>query len=119
MACPLETHWTAIKILLRYLSGTFRYGLLLSPSAPASKFSLQAYNDSNWASDPGDRRSTYGSCIYFGHNPVAWSSKKQSLVARSSIEAEYKALAPSTSELLWLELLLTELRIPFHTPMLL
>lgn len=60
-----------------------------------------------------------GSCIFFGPNLVSWSSKKQSLVARSSAEAEYRSMAHTTSELLWLQSLLTELQVPFHTHMLL
>jgi histone deacetylase 1/2 len=116
---PLITHWQAVKRILRYLLHTCRYGLLLQPSAAVSKFSISAYSDSDWASDLDDRRSTSGSCIFFGPNLVSWSAKKQSLVARSSAEAEYRGLAHTTSELLWIQSLLTDLHIPIHTPVLL
>ncbi|GMI94569.1 cysteine-rich RLK (RECEPTOR-like protein kinase) 8 [Hibiscus trionum] len=42
-----------------------------------------------------DRRSTSGYCIYLGKNPIAWCSKKQNVVARSTSEAEYRSLANS------------------------
>ncbi|CAJ2642451.1 unnamed protein product [Trifolium pratense] len=90
MAHPLESHWKAVKRILRYLKGTLNYGLLLQPSPSSPPFSLRAYSDADWATDQDDRRSTSGSCIYFGSNLVSWGSKKQQLVARSSTEAEYR-----------------------------
>lgn len=48
-----------------------------------AKISLRGYNDSDWGSDPAEMRSTSGSCIFSGSNLMAWSSKKQTLVARS------------------------------------
>ena len=42
---------------------------------------------------------------------VTWRSKKQSVIARSSAEAEYRALAQSICKGLWLKRLLDELRI--------
>ncbi|KAL8142058.1 hypothetical protein V2J09_015090 [Rumex salicifolius] len=46
----------------------------------------------------------------FGSTPISWSSKKQKFVARSSIEAEYKALADTTSEIIRVSSLFKELR---------
>lgn len=113
MVCPLDTHWSIVRRLLRYLNGIAHYGLLLSPFISASKFSLRAYRDSDQESNLDDRRSTSGSCIFFGLNMVSWSSKKKSLVARSSMEVEYRTLAHTTSEMLQLESLLSELKFLF------
>lgn len=119
MVHPLDSHWRAVKRILRYLKGTSHFGLLLQPSKPDVTFSLRAYCDYDWASDPDDRRSTSGSCIFFGHNLISWSSKKQSLVARSSAEAGYCSMAHTIAEVLWIQSLLHKLRIPFLTLMLL
>lgn len=44
------------------------------------------------------------------------TTKKQTLVAGSSTEAEYRSLANTASELLWIQSLLTELKIPYEPP---
>jgi histone deacetylase 1/2 len=113
---PLEEHWKAVKRILRYLSGTLHYGLLIQAAPIDKPLSLIGFCDADWASDPDDRRSTSGACIFVGPNLVSWWSKKQSLVARSSAEAEYRSLASLSSEILWLQSLLTELGCKFYTP---
>lgn len=64
----LDLHWYAVNRILRYLSGTIYHGLVFSSSTTTKKFSQKVYNDSNWTSDPYDRRLTSGSCIFFGPN---------------------------------------------------
>lgn len=54
--------------------------------------------------------------FFFGSNPISWSSKKQASVARSSTEAEYRSLANSAAEVLWLCKLLQELHILLPAP---
>ncbi|XP_028068807.1 uncharacterized protein LOC114271382 [Camellia sinensis] len=53
-------------------------------------------------------------CLYFflDDSLIAWHSKKQTLVARSSTEAEYYALADTTQELMWFHWLLSDMGIP-------
>ena len=109
---PIVAHWAACKRLLRYIKGTIHYGLFFHP---AKVFSLEGYSDADWVTSIDDRKSVPGMCIFLGGNLISWSSKKQSVVARSSIESEYHALASSASELQWIHQLLNELGIRLQT----
>jgi hypothetical protein len=99
---PLKPHWQAAKRILQYLKHTVSHGLLLHHN---SSNTLQAYSDADWAGCPDDRRSTGAYCVSLGSNLIAWSSSKQPTVSRSSTEVEYKAIANTTAELLWIRAL--------------
>ena len=113
MHSPQVTYWARLKHLLHYLKGTTTHGLMFSPASPVL---LTSFSDADWAGDSSDRRSTSGCLIYLGRNLVSWSSMKQPTVARSNTEAEYKAIANTTSELLWITSFLLELYIPLPSP---
>lgn len=82
--------WEACKRVLRYLKATINHGLKLQAN---TILQVQGFADSNWASNVDDRKYVNGYCIYFGTNLILWNSKKQQVVARSSIEVEHRALA--------------------------
>jgi histone deacetylase 1/2 len=109
---PTTLHWTAVKRILRYVKGTLSMGLHLRKSTSTM---VSAFSDADWAGCVDDRRSTGGFAVFFGPNLVSWSARKQPTVSRSSTEAEYKALANATAEMMWIQRLLTELGVP-HSP---
>ncbi|KAL0367946.1 UNVERIFIED_CONTAM: Retrovirus-related Pol polyprotein from transposon RE2 [Sesamum calycinum] len=74
------------------------------------------WNDDDYAGAKDDRKSTFGYCTYVGGNLMTWRSKKQTAVARSSAEAEYRAMAHTSSEILWLKNLLKELGFMYDDP---
>lgn len=105
---PTETHWSTVKRLLRYLKHTIHHGLFLKHNQPLH---LSAFSDADWAGNKDDRTSTTAYIIYLGGNAISWCSRKQKSVARSSTEAEYRALASTAAEVLWLKNLLGELGV--------
>jgi hypothetical protein len=103
------THWNSVKRILCYLRGTTDLGLHIRYS---ERLYLQGYSNADWASSPDDRRSVGDYCVYLGDTLIAWSSKKQVQVARSSTESEYRALAQVAAEISWIQALLGELEFP-------
>ena len=110
---PTEGHMSAVKRILRFVSGTLNHGLLLRPSRSNS---ISVYSDADWAGDVTDTRSTGGYALFYGDSLITWSSRKQATVSRSSIESEYKAVANATAELIWVEALLKELGVRQDSP---
>ncbi|RVW51141.1 Retrovirus-related Pol polyprotein from transposon TNT 1-94 [Vitis vinifera] len=104
---PCDSHWDAVIRILRYIKSTPGQGVLYQNRGHTQ---VVGYTDADWAGSPTDRRSTSGYCVFIGGNLISWKSKKQDVVARSSAEAEYRAMALATCELIWLRHLLQELR---------
>ncbi|XP_021836873.2 uncharacterized mitochondrial protein AtMg00810-like [Spinacia oleracea] len=105
---PTNVHMQAAIRVLRYLSGSQSQGILLASKSYAR---LQAYCDSDWACCPSTRRSTSGYCILLGDSPISWKSKRQAVVSRSSAEAEYRSMALTVCEVIWLKQLLKDLSL--------
>jgi hypothetical protein len=71
---------------------------------------LPGFSNVDWDGCPDDR-STNGFAVFVGGNLVSWSSRKQAIVSRFRIEAEYKSIANVTTELIWVQSLLKELGV--------
>ncbi|XP_021971679.1 uncharacterized mitochondrial protein AtMg00810-like [Helianthus annuus] len=114
---PTEDHFQMVKRIMRYVKGTITYGLRFT-TPTVSK--LIGYSDADWARCIETRRSTYGYSIFLGGNLVSWSAKKQPTVSRSSCESEYRAMANTAAELIWITHLLKDLNaLPNERPTLL
>ena len=105
---PTAAHLTAAKRIFRYVKSTLNVGLTFSKS---SSTLVSAFSDFDWAGCLDDRRSTCGFTIFFGPNLISWCAKKHATVSRSTTEAEYKALANTTTEVIWVISMLRELDI--------
>ena len=105
---PTSVHYQAAIRVLRYLAGSKEQGILLASQTNAQ---LTAFCDSDWAGCPVTRRSTSGFCVLLGSSPISWKAKRQSVVARSSAEAEYRSMALTVCEVMWLRQLLKDLGI--------
>ncbi|XP_048633027.1 uncharacterized mitochondrial protein AtMg00810-like [Brassica napus] len=106
MSVPTDAHLQAAYRVLRYLKNDPSQGLFYSAS---SAMKLTAYSDADWAACPDSRQSITGYCVFLGDSLVSWRAKKQQTVSRSSSEAEYRAMADATCELIWLTAVLGEM----------
>jgi len=113
MQCPTQAHYTTALRVLRYLKHAPGQGILLSSQSDAC---LTAYCDSDWGKCSDSRKSVTGFCILLGASPVSWRSKKQSVVARSTAEVEYRAIATTTCEIMWLLSLFRDLGLSHLAP---
>jgi hypothetical protein len=109
MHAPTDSHWAAVKHILRYLKGTASYGFHITRG---SSFALHGFTDVDWVGSIDNRKFTSGYLVFFGQTPISWKSGKQRTVARSSTEAEYKVLEDGTAKVIWLQYLLTNLQVP-------
>ncbi|GJS15877.1 putative ribonuclease H-like domain-containing protein [Tanacetum coccineum] len=87
---PKTSHLHAVKRIFRYLKGQPKLGLWYPRD---SSFDLEAFSDSDYAGASLDRKSTTGGCQFLGKRLISWQCKKQTIVANSTTEAEYVAVA--------------------------
>ncbi|GAA0158500.1 transmembrane signal receptor [Lithospermum erythrorhizon] len=100
-------YWEAVKWILRYLNGSAKKALCFQKS----DMGLIGYVDADNGGDVDSRKSTSGYVFTFGGTAISWRSKLQSIVALSSCEAEYVAMAEAVKEMIWLQTFLKELNL--------
>ncbi|XP_031259399.1 uncharacterized protein LOC116117527 [Pistacia vera] len=110
---PKQSHMDAAIKVLKYLKGCPGLGLLLPRDG---NLDVTAYCDSDWGTCPMTRKSLTGFCIKIGGSLISWKTKKQSTISLSSAEAEYRAMAKTTCEIVWILGLLRDLEVQTGKP---
>ncbi|KAL0546872.1 hypothetical protein IC582_016790 [Cucumis melo] len=104
---PGLDHWTAVKMILKYLRRTRDYMLVYR----AKDLILTGYTDSDFQTDKDSRKSTSGSVFTLYGGAVVWCSIKQGCIADSTMEAEYIATCGAAKEVVWLRKFLHDLEV--------
>ncbi|KAH9780178.1 hypothetical protein KPL71_007988 [Citrus sinensis] len=107
MGNPGREHWSAVKWLLRYMSGTANHGILYGGSDNNS-YKVSGFVDSDFAADLDKRRSITGYVFILNGGAASWKASLQLVVALSTTEAEYIALTEAVKEAKWLSGLVSE-----------
>jgi len=68
MHAPTDSHWAAVKRILRYLRRTTSHGLHITRG---SSFALHGFTDADWVGSVDDRKSTGGYLVFFGQTPIS------------------------------------------------
>jgi len=101
---PNISDWNKIINILKYLNSTLNYKIKYTGTGEFFTFT-----DADLGGDITDKKSTSGNIILMGKSPICWSSKKQSTVATSAMEAEYIGTSECVKKVLWIRNMLTEL----------
>jgi hypothetical protein len=129
-----RNHWKALLRILGYVSRTINYGITYGGTnkhaegvegsnidyysvdhnieghvGAASLQDGEAFSDTDYATDPRDRKSILGFVFMVYGGAVMTYSKKMKSVARSTTEAEYVGMGEATKAALWGRRLLAEL----------
>ena len=107
METPRQAQWQAAKRILRYVKGTCNEGILYE--AGDNKCNLVGLFDSDWAGNMEDKKRTTGYVFHRGSGMIFWSSKKQQVVALSTIEVEYMVATSCATQAVWLRRVLEEM----------
>ena len=104
MRNPNASDWTKVKRIFRYLKGTSATRLVFKV-CEGQRFC--GFSDASYAMN-ADRKSTSGFVFVLNNGAISWKTKKQNVVAMSSMESEFIALCEAAKEALFLRKLLTE-----------
>jgi hypothetical protein len=97
-ANPGQFHWKAVKRILRYLKGTADYSLCFQ----GENLQPMGYANADWGGDLDERKSTSGYVFLLNNGVISSSSKKQSYISLSTMDAEFVAFSAAVQEVVWL-----------------
>jgi hypothetical protein len=102
---PGTDHWRGIDRVMRYLKGTMSYAIHYSRYPGV----LEGYSDSNWITEADELKATSGYIFTLGGGAVSWRSCKQTILTKSTMEAELTALDTASTKAEWLREMLMDL----------
>ncbi|GKC80466.1 ribonuclease H-like domain-containing protein [Tanacetum coccineum] len=108
------SHFDVGLRVLKYLKLALGSGIGFSKSG--NGFKVIAFSDSNWAKCLMTRRSVSGYCVFVNGDLISWKIKKQVTLSKSSAKAEYKAMASTTCEVMWMLKVLQDLDLDGLAP---
>lgn len=98
---PEKPYWLAFKHILTYIKDTTHYGLTYSGGSDLNSI---GYVDLEYTGYKNTCRSTKGNIFVMVRGPISWKSKRQKIIALSTVEAEYIVFIKATTQALWLTL---------------
>ena len=92
----MDSHWQTGKRILRYISGTRDYAILVW------------YTHSDFAGSIDDRKSTSRYIFHLGSRAISWASQKQPMVTLSTTEEEYVAATSAACQVVWIRRIMSD-----------
>ena len=105
---PGPEHWKMAKKALRYAQGTKD---LMRTYRRSDSLEIRGYSDADFAGDRDDRKSTSGYVFTLAGGAISWRNSKQSIVASSTMYAEFIACYEATGQALWLKKFIPDLKV--------
>ena len=109
---PSQVYMKAVDRVIGYLKGTRYLAIVYGGSAlkqDVDKGILHRYSDSDFVGDIEQRKSTSGYVFFFAGGVISCQSKRQSITALSTTEAEFYGLSKAVMESAWLRYIFKEL----------
>ena len=110
---PSPEHVKAARRVLAYLKATDYWGLRYHADGFIEP---EGFVDADHAGDKSDRKSTAGYAFLAAKCVFSWSSKKESTVATSTMEAEYIALFLGSQQAAWIRQFYEQIGYPLEEP---
>lgn len=85
---PERKHYNAVKLVLRYTSGSKSFGICFGSDLDIV---AHGYTDAERCGHVKTRKATGGYLFLMGEGAISWTSIKQTIVATSTCETEYVA----------------------------
>jgi hypothetical protein len=105
---PGLDHWKAAKKVLRYMQETKGYMLTYRRS---DNLQVVGYSDSDHAGCVDSKKSTSGYVFTLAGGAISWKSSKQTIVASSTMQAEFIACYEATGQAVWLKNFIPGLKV--------